>query len=191
MWQSQVGYSWVYDYFFSLGGPIDKVRLPFKHTINNETTYYIIWCWKADYWNLGAGAEIGIYRTKDEYSAENLFYDIDVNLTVHARMRIVYESSILGNIVLNDFHQTNWWITSFSPLIQHPNVDKIKVTIYARITDAELNDYINPENSIQGSDWNKFSKVEEIDPERFCKSGDVGCLHFDDPNNGFQFKINY
>lgn len=191
MWQSQVGYSWVYDYFFSLGGPIDKVRLPFKHTINNETTYYIIWCWKADYWNLGAGAEIGIYRTKDEYSAENLFYDIDVNLTVHARMRIVYESSILGNIVLNDFHQTNWWITSFSPLIQHPNVDKIKVTIYARITDAKLNDYINPENSIQGSDWNKFSKVEEIDPERFCKSGDVGCLHFDDPNNGFQFKINY
>ena len=61
MWQQDVGYNWWFDFFFSLGGPTQAVRLPFSVTDNNNnTTYYIIWCWKADYWNLGAGAEIGI-----------------------------------------------------------------------------------------------------------------------------------
>ena len=41
-----------------------------------------MWIWKGDYWNLGAGAEIGIYHTDSEIYHNNAFYDVDTNLTL-------------------------------------------------------------------------------------------------------------
>ncbi len=133
MWQSEVGYSWIYDYFFSLGGPIERYIYKFKHDEIN----YVIWCWKGDYWNLGAGAEIGIYYTDNDKYAENNFYLIDENLTVHTRMIVKYRwlfGSEIGASTLIDFHQTNWWVTMFTPAVQHPRVDRIDVELYVRFT---------------------------------------------------------
>lgn len=126
-WQKDVGYCWWYDWFFNLGGQIGKVRMPFE----NGPRYYIVWCWKGDYWNLGAGAEIGIYYTNYIFLANAGYYDIDpANLQLHVCMNVDYEKSP-GQIqhLTSNFEQTNWWVTSFTPSIQSPNVDNLHVNI--------------------------------------------------------------
>lgn len=110
-WQHKMGYNWLYDAFFSLGGPIDKLVYEFTHTnTNNETKFYAVWCWKGDYWNLGPGAEIGIYFQEDAERAERGFYDIDKdNLKIKTHMKVDYNGKF------DEIKQTNWWITMFMP----------------------------------------------------------------------------
>lgn len=131
MWQQEVGYTTLYDAVFSAGGPIKRLRYEFVE----GSTYYCIWLWKGDYWNLGAGAEIGIYATDNSDYAEKNFYEIDPDLTLHVRMVLKYKELGLFTITLNDFHQTNWWTCSFTPLIQHPNINWLSVDIDARFVD--------------------------------------------------------
>jgi RHS repeat-associated protein len=127
-WQKHVGYTWWYDWFFDLGGPIkrkiyqfeveDRV-LGFRHV-----TQYVVWCWKADYWNLGAGAEIGIYYQDNPYRAELGYFDIDTdNLRVRTLMNVTYK----GDPIITNFSQTNWWVCMFVPRVQSPDVDNLDV----------------------------------------------------------------
>lgn len=136
MWQSEVGYSNMYDFFFSVGGPIDRVKYDFESGVGEDKEYYIVWCWKGDYWNLGTGAEIGIYSTKHAEFAANSYYEIDTNLNVRVHMNIKYRT-FFGQvaITLNDFDQTNWWICSFTPAVQFPNVEWIDVEIKVTFAD--------------------------------------------------------
>ena len=110
-WQHHLGYNWYYDAFFSLGGPIKKLIYDFESTNDKgETKYYAVWCWKGDYWNLGPGAEIGIYVQENERRAKRGFYDIDKdNLKVKTHMRVDYNGKV------GEIQQTNWWITMFMP----------------------------------------------------------------------------
>lgn len=143
MWQSMVGYNWFYDYFFSLGGPIEKIVLPFEAPATNlfPDASYAVWCWKADYWNLGAGAEIGIYWQPIKALAERGFYRIDQeNLLVDVNMQVTYDHSedelspdnhtevLHGNGEQHlSLKQTSWWITNFTPKIQFVDLDALNV----------------------------------------------------------------
>ena len=170
MWQQEVGYSWWYDYFFSLGGPIQRLQLKFATEQNGSVApaYYVIWCWKADYWNLGAGAEIGIYYTEEESNAEANFYEIDPQLTVHTRMKIDYTWLNRVPVTLNDFHQTNWWVTSFTPSVQLPNIEWLNVNLDVRFTGdnyyplmrAFVDEYNSPHEP--NSDWLFVSLFEPV-----------------------------
>ena len=53
-WQQLFGYNNLYDFFFDLGTSCEPAKFPF--TYNGKE--YIIWMWKGDYINLGAGAEL-------------------------------------------------------------------------------------------------------------------------------------
>ncbi len=234
MWQSEVGYSWLYDYFFSLGGPIERYMYKFKSNDIN----YVIWCWKGDYWNLGAGAEIGIYKTDNDNYAENNFYLIDESLTVHTRMIVKYRwlfGSETAARTLIDFHQTNWWITVFTPIIQQPRVDYIDVEFYVRFTEENqyslMKSFLNTyEVKKKQKDWNEVSTLPWVNKTKpsghkthdvcglnpakctcTCPSGNIscagpctyytykctsadaasGCQHYNDSDNGFQFKIKF
>ncbi len=254
MWQSQVGYSTLYDLAFSLGGPTKRLMFKFTATVNGAPRYYVIWCWKADYWNLGAGAEIGIYYTDSADDVEKNFYLIDENLTLHVNMDINYgvKDSVLS-LDLNDFHQTNWWITSFTPSIQFPNIDLIHVNLKVRFTNYTVGSFNNyklmgpfykewklhqnagADASEEEKDWSKIEMLgykmrdnlpghacnhcrSAIHPSQCkcycalhstsssypdcreysckeytdkCQAGDNGCQHYNDPDNGFMFKITY
>jgi hypothetical protein len=98
----------------------------------------VIWLWKGDYWNLGAGAEIGIYYTTSSWKATHGYYEINTDLTVHATMHILYGERPNNMQILNSFEQTNWWITSFTPSIQFPDMDKLEVLIQAHFTNEDL-----------------------------------------------------
>ena len=145
MWQSNVGYASIYDSVFSLGGPIKRIRYDFQKTdANGITTYYCIWLWKGDYWNLGAGAEIGIYSTQSEYNFNQNFYNVDISLVLHVRMQIKYREFGLVSQTLNDFHQTNWWVCSFTPEVELPNANWIDVEFDVRFDGINYFELMKP-----------------------------------------------
>ncbi len=164
-WQHHLGYNWYYDAFFSLGGPIEKLIYDFESTKGGKTTYYAVWCWKGDYWNLGPGAEIGIYFQDNPCRAARGFYDIDKdNLKVKTHMRVDYNGKVA------EIKQTNWWITMFMPWKgQRISLDDLQVwqavsfDIPVGKTDADGNEYIkdysehdnlNLFTAFRNSEWN-------------------------------------
>ena len=184
MWQSMVGYNWFYDFFFSLGGPIKKVVFPFEASMTGllPNASYALWCWKADYWNLGAGAEIGIYWQPIKSLAERGFYRIDQwNLLVDVNMQVTYDHSKDELSPRNDVEvltgagepdsslkQTSWWITTFSPRIQFVDLEALNVCqavnfaesgIHNNLYESFLNTYSGDNKpvelfwSVSGSQW--------------------------------------
>lgn len=132
-WQKNVGYDWWYDFCFSIGGQIGRVILPF---VADNGTHYAVWCWKGEYWNLGAGAEIGIYYNTDAAAADQGYYLIDPdNLKISVLMNVTYK----GKKITDNFAQTNWWITSFTPRKQNPDVNQLFVALKVSFVDIGTN----------------------------------------------------
>ncbi len=216
-WQSRVGYNWYYDWFFSVGGPTKVLRYPF---IGENNIHYIIWCWKADYWNLGAGAEIGIYYADAENAARG-FYEIDTGtkqensetketeyvggLKVSVRMNVEYK----GTPITVDFEQTNWWVTSFTPRVQHPDLNDLVVDLDVAFVENSDHDgllkafynEVNVQRQNNVTKW-KSPNLQWKETERntnvssycglhpaACTCGDASCTIFSD--EGYQFHINY
>lgn len=122
-------------------------------------------CWKGDYWNLGAGAEIGIYYNNDAQRAEDGYYEIDTeNLLVHAIMNVTYD----GKYITTNFEQTNWWVTSFTPAYQHSAAEQIGVDLKVRFTDnpfandSLVRNFYNKRNALAGT-AKKWSAVSPSD----------------------------
>jgi RHS repeat-associated protein len=158
MWQSLVGYSTVYDFFFSLGGPIFRRYYEFQNTDNGHTTYYVVWIWKGDYWNLGAGAEIGIYLTNSSYSKDMHFYKVDTDLNLVVDMLIQYHDYLQPLVTLN--HLTNkqgWWICSFTPDVQFPRVDWIDVYLNVKFYNSNLFIPFSAKYNTLGVNWNEIT----------------------------------
>jgi len=206
-WQHRVGYNWWYDWFFSLGGATGVKRYEFiKEKGTPEQVYYIVWCWKADYWNLGAGAEIGIYYTTDEKQAKKGYYEIDKdNLHVRTLMNVTYN----GKPITTDFEQTNWWITSFTPQKQYIlDADAIKVNLKVAFVEhkdhSNLMKYFYEEGEIQkGRGFWPDEELEWAPTEKkflhiggYCDLHPTQCTCFNPPcykysDDGYQFYIRY
>ena len=115
-WQSfePVGYNQFYDYVLmtasgATGGSAESN--PFYFTVNGEE--YVIWAWKGDYINLGAGAETGIYKAGvggHYLTASELAMPMTLTLTHNKH----------GEIFNYQPSDNQWWITGFDP--QHQNV---------------------------------------------------------------------
>ena len=206
-WQHRVGYIWWYDWFFGLGGATGVKKYEFiKEKGTPEQTYYIVWCWKADYWNLGAGAEIGIYYTKEEDQAKKGFYEIDKeNLHVRVLMNVTCD----GEPITTDFEQTNWWITSFTPEKQYIlDADSIKVDLKVAFVENEKHSnlikcfydtfYPLTENGSLPKtefDWAPIER-KTLHIGGYCDLHPTQCTCFNAPcceysDDGYQFYIKY
>lgn len=117
-WQVIGGFNNFYDVVFKFGtnNNVGKEKFPFKV----ENTEYILWVWRGDYLNLGAGAEIGIYSRPDFMSQDPDFFDhyfVDYDLAMPMQLYL-YECNGSGNID-NVFswnpNDKQWWITGFNP----------------------------------------------------------------------------
>jgi len=51
-WQQHFGYNKFYDFMFDLGADMKSTKISFTH----NKVKYVLWAWKGDYINLGAGA---------------------------------------------------------------------------------------------------------------------------------------
>lgn len=117
--QSRAGYNDLYDDVFNLGCSMDKEKFEFE----TSSEKYIIWIWKGDYLNLGAGAEIGIYKGGGPW------WDCDIEDEMPMTLRVEDKE---GNQILDwKPPERNWWCTGFNPDFQDRQEQNL--TVYGSI----------------------------------------------------------
>ena len=115
-WQQYGGYNDLYDFAFNLGTSMEAVK--FSFSCNGSG--YTIWAWKGDYVNLGAGAELGIYRGSSGHRT------VDTSLAMWMGMIVSYN----GEWIIDYFpSEDQWWITGFNPKYQNVSASNLRVTI--------------------------------------------------------------
>lgn len=120
-WQQFMGYAEVYDVIFDLGTSMDADNWEFEYEEEN----YILWAWKGDYLNLGAGAELGIYRQSDGPLKDAGIWFVDPSLALPMSMSL---SDATGEIASYAPDEPQWWITSFNPNVQDPSAASLSAT---------------------------------------------------------------
>lgn len=107
-WQSHFGYNDLYDFVFSLGTTMDKDKFDFK----SGKKEYILWAWKGDYINLGAGAEMGIYERMTVFGIGLPHWKVNKDLAMKMTLKLYY----CGKKVVDYApREKQWWITGFNP----------------------------------------------------------------------------
>ncbi len=122
-WQQIGGYNNFYDFLFDVGCDMRYLRFPFSVLCKK----YILWLWKGDYINLGAGAELGIY-----YGGEPHWF-VDKSLTLPISMNLMYKG-----ISIIQHHDTTWWITGFNPNHLNININDLTVRFTIDFSSNEL-----------------------------------------------------
>ena len=110
-WQRRFGYNKLYDFVFDAATSMKKIRfkLPTENYSYNLKKTYILWAWKGDYLNLGAGGEMGIY-----YTYSDIHSRAQTETPIYDSLRVRH----LGiNIIRWDPYEMNWWITGFNPMM--------------------------------------------------------------------------
>ena len=136
-WQQCVGYTRFYDSVFDL---FTDMRYNNDGMFKYKNQNYILWAWKGDYINLGAGAELGFYYGGEDM---NSIWQIDKSLAMP--MTLTLKHKIHGTIV-NNWKDTTWWITAFNP--DYKDIYAVDLTAYYTV------EFINDEM------FDEFAKVE-------------------------------
>ena len=122
-WQQLFGYNNLYDFFFDLGTSCEPAKFPF--TYNGKE--YIIWMWKGDYINLGAGAELGIYTGGEPH------WHVDKRLAMTMYIELRYNGATI--ISHSDY---TWWITGFNPKYQNKSASSLTAIFTIRFNDPGM-----------------------------------------------------
>lgn len=93
---------------------------------------YVLWAWKGDYLNLGAGAELGIYE-RWEYSDE--IWKVNKSNAMKMTLKLEHKNKLLFDWRPND---KQWWITGFDYKTQNVKRDDLTATFTVEFTNAKL-----------------------------------------------------
>ena len=155
-WQLHWGYNDFYD--FAFGSLTSMNRGKFKFGDGDDE--FTLWMWKGDYFNFGAGGEIGIYKGKDWhvdcYTQSKLKMNLDIRLKDGTQV-IDWDA--------NDLYQ--WWITGFNPDKRFQDV-KAEDLVMTGMVD------FNEERVM----WKGFVHTAEFDDQNVDKINDNWCLDF-------------
>ncbi|AKA70414.1 DUF4474 domain-containing protein [Clostridium scatologenes] len=113
--QQYGGYNDIYDDIFDLACSMKKKKFDFS--TGNQT--YIIWLWKGDYLNLGAGAEIGIYYD----GGPQWLCDTQDKMPMTISLEDKKGNRVYDWKPKND----NWWCTGFNPKYQNEEASNLTV----------------------------------------------------------------
>ena len=90
---------------------------------------YTIWAWKGNYINLGAGAELGIYRGNYGHRT------VDKSLAMQMYMTLKYK----GRIIISYAPvERQWWITGFNPNYLNVLAYNLTATFTLRFNSSEM-----------------------------------------------------
>ena len=117
---------------------------------------HIIWAWKGDYLNLGAGAELGIYK---RWSYSDVIWMVDKTLAMTMSMQLDYKQT---NIINWQPTSKQWWITGFN--YNYRNVKRDDLTARFSIAFNNSTMYNSFRNSwgVEDNRW-KFSSGYRAD----------------------------
>ena len=101
-----------------------------KFDFSYDNKDFIVWMWKGDYLNLGAGSEMGIYRNLVIDGQKTPHWVVDRKYSLYMSATLVGED---GYNIIYKYEPTEkqWWITGFNPNYMH--VDPDKITSYFRL----------------------------------------------------------
>lgn len=117
-WQQFFGYNSLYDFTFDAGTSMDFQMFPFKTADGEE---YVIWMWKGDYLNLGAGAETGIYK-------DPIFWGFHWQAAVDDALPMTLTVKYDGEEIINySPEEPQWWITGFDPAVPDVSANDLQV----------------------------------------------------------------
>lgn len=144
-WQQYFGYMDLYDVVFDAATSMRSAKYAFDID-NDKVDDYILWAWKGDYLNLGAGAELGIYK-RWRYWED--VWQVDKSLAMKMTLQLDYKSK---NII--NWQPTNkqWWITGFNYNYQNVKRDDLLAT-YSVIFNS---------STMYNAFWNKWSGNKNI-----------------------------
>jgi hypothetical protein len=124
--QQYGGYNEFYDTVFKYATSMERDFFQF----NSGGTEYRLWAWKGDYLNLGAGAEMGIYKQMTVAGYNTPQWLVDTSLSMHMTLQLQYK----GNTIINwdpakdsnyDWNKV-WWVTGFNPYVTNVNASDLK-----------------------------------------------------------------
>ena len=122
------GYNNFYDFVFDSATNISK---PLKYKFTDKKDYkfnmkrkYVIWAWKGDYLNLGAGCEVGFYNT---YGSTKHYFFVK---KIFTELEMAYDGKFVNNYKPSNSRGKkvghSWWITTFNAGMQN-NVNPSKI----------------------------------------------------------------
>ena len=124
-WQQYFGYNGFYDWAFDVATSMKTEKCPFVYNGSG----YTIWAWKGDYINLGAGAELGIYRGNSGHRT------VDKSLAMKMSMTLKYKGKTIISYSPSE-HQ--WWITGFNSKYLNVLADNLTATFTLWFDSSEM-----------------------------------------------------
>ncbi|ORX45935.1 hypothetical protein BCR36DRAFT_585407 [Piromyces finnis] len=131
-WQSKFGYNKFFDFIFDLGTSMDYNNNG-MFSYNGEN--YILWAWKGDYINLGAGAELGIYYGG---SSKNSHWKVKKSLAMPMTLTLTHKTK--GTIVnqWDNWGKDAWWITAFNPKYRNVKAGDLTAIFTVKFTNTDM-----------------------------------------------------
>ncbi len=128
-WQQIGGYNDLYDYIFDIGTSMETAKFEFTDENGRD---YILWAWKGDYINLGAGAELGVYSRDsgilgvvDVSTPHDDHWLVDTNLAMPMTMTLKEGNTVIAKYTPSE---NQWWITSFNPEYKNRKSSELTAT---------------------------------------------------------------
>lgn len=153
-WQACGGYNNFYDFAFDSFTSMNRGKFKFGRGDDKFT----LWMWKGDYFNLGAGGEIGIYKGKNWHVGCYTQSKLKMNLNIRLK-----DGTQVLDWDADDQYQ--WWITGFNPDKRFQDV-KAEDLVMTGMVD------FNEERAM----WKEFVHTAEFDDQNEDKINDNWCL---------------
>lgn len=114
-WQAVAGYNDFYDWVFDVATSMNKIKLDF--VVDDKS--YVLWAWKGNYLNLGAGSEVGFYTQSDELHSLEDYTGLEHWMVEDTLPMTLSLYKIENDSYENYYHWlpdlNQWWITGFVP----------------------------------------------------------------------------
>ena len=155
-WQRLWGYNDLYDCAFDSFTSMNRGK--FKFGSGDDT--FTLWMWKGDYFNFGAGSEIGIYKGNNWH----------VNCYTKSHLKMYMNLTQKDGTLVSDwdaYDQYQWWITSFNPAKEFQDIIAEDLIMVGMVDFDE-----------ERIMWKQFVHTAEFDDPNVDKINDNWCLDF-------------
>ena len=128
-YQEPFGYNDFYDKVFAKATSLTGTSMDRKkYNFYVGDSEYILWAWKGDYINLGAGAELGIYKRKTVFGYETDHWKSQPERAMPMTLRLDYANGG-GNIFSYSPTDNQWWINGFNANKQNRQATDVVATV--------------------------------------------------------------
>ena len=104
-------------------------------TYNNQN--YILWAWKGDYINLGAGAELGFYYGGSNRDTSHWLIDKSLAMPMTLTLTHIINGTIVDNWD-NWGGEDAWWITAFNPKYKNLMAEDLTASYTVKFKNADM-----------------------------------------------------